>query len=55
TIGGLIVNKFGHLPKRGDAINIENIRVTVVRADSRRLHSVTVEVLPEEPFPIEAT
>ncbi|MDX1915254.1 MAG: transporter associated domain-containing protein [Methylophilus sp.] len=55
TIGGLIVNKFGHLPKRGDSINIENIRVTVVRADSRRLHSITVEVLPEEPFPIEAT
>jgi magnesium and cobalt transporter len=55
TIGGLVVNKFGHLPKRGDAINIENIRVTVVRADSRRLHSIMVELLPEEPYPINAT
>ena len=55
TIGGLVVNKFGHLPKRGDAVNIDNIRVTVVRADSRRLHSILVELLPEEPYPIEAT
>jgi magnesium and cobalt transporter len=55
TIGGLVVNRFGHLPKRGDAINIDNIRVTVVRADSRRLHSMKVELLPEEQFPIEST
>lgn len=55
TIGGLVVNRFGHLPKRGDAVIIDNIRVTVVRADSRRLHSILVEVLPEEPYPIEAT
>ena len=55
TIGGLVVNKFGHLPKRGDVVNIDNIRVTVVRADSRRLHSILVEMLPEEPYPIEAT
>ena len=49
TIGGLIVNKFGHLPKRGDQITIENLSIKVVRADSRRLHSVTVQVmLPNE-------
>jgi magnesium and cobalt transporter len=45
TIGGLIVNKFGHLPKRGDLITIENLNIKVVRADSRRLHSVSVEVI----------
>jgi magnesium and cobalt transporter len=55
TIGGLVVNKFGHLPKRGDHTVIENLSITVVRADSRRLHSISVEVLPEEPFPIEST
>ncbi len=55
TIGGLVVNKFGHLPKRGDHTVIENLSITVVRADSRRLHSILVEVLPEEPFPIEST
>ncbi len=55
TIGGLIVNKFGYLPKRNDQIVIENLSVTVIRADSRRLHSVRIEVLPEEKFPIEST
>lgn len=54
TIGGLVVNKFGHLPKRGDSIVIENLSVSVLRADSRRLHSILVEVIPDEPYPIES-
>lgn len=45
TIGGLIVNRFGHLPKRGDHITIDNLNIKVLRADSRRLHSVTIQVL----------
>lgn len=48
TIGGLIVNKFGHLPKRGDQITIENLSIKVLRADSRRLHTMTIEVLANE-------
>ncbi len=55
TIGGLVVNKFGHLPKRGDSIVIDNLSITVLRADSRRLHSIQVEVIPDEPYPIELT
>ena len=54
TIGGLVVNKFGHLPKRGDSIVIENLSISVLRADSRRLHSILVAVIPDEPFPIES-
>ncbi len=54
TIGGLVVNKFGHLPKRGDQTIIDNLSITVVRADSRRLHSMLVEKLPEEQYPIES-
>ncbi|HQN65666.1 MAG TPA: transporter associated domain-containing protein [Methylophilus sp.] len=52
TIGGLVVNKFGHLPKRGDQTTIENLSISVLRADSRRLHSMLVEKLPEEQYPI---
>lgn len=55
TIGGLVINKFGRLPKRNEHIIIDSISVTIVRADSRRLHSILVEVLPVEPFPIEST
>jgi magnesium and cobalt transporter len=54
TIGGLVVNKFGHMPKRGDSIVIENLSVSVLRADSRRLHSILVEIIPDEPYPIES-
>ncbi len=55
TIGGLVVNKFGHQPKRGDSVVINNLSVSVLRADSRRLHSILVEVIADEPYPIEAT
>jgi magnesium and cobalt transporter len=48
TIGGLVINKFGHLPKRGDSVDIENLTVSVVRADSRRLHSILIKVRPKE-------
>ncbi|HEX5538222.1 MAG TPA: transporter associated domain-containing protein [Methylophilaceae bacterium] len=47
TIGGLVVSKFGHLPKRGEEITFDNLSFTVLRADSRRLHSLLVELLPE--------
>lgn len=47
TIGGLVVSKFGHLPKRGEQISFDGLNFTVLRADSRRLHSILVELLPE--------
>jgi magnesium and cobalt transporter len=46
TIGGLVVNRFGHLPKRGDEITFDGLHIKVLRADSRRLHSIMIEVLP---------
>jgi magnesium and cobalt transporter len=46
TIGGLVVNQFGHLPKRNDEITFNDLHVKVLRADSRRLHSILVEVQP---------
>ncbi len=49
TIGGLVVNRFGHLPKRGETISFDGMKFTVLRADSRRVHSLLLEKLPEEP------
>jgi len=46
TIGGLVVSKFGHLPKRGEQISFDGLKFTVLRADSRRLHSLLLERLP---------
>ena len=46
TVGGLILNRFGRMPKRGERISFEGLAFQVLRADSRRLHSVLVERLP---------
>jgi magnesium and cobalt transporter len=48
TIGGLILKAAGRLPKRGDRVIIGDFLFTVLRADSRRLHSVLVEHKPAE-------
>ena len=45
TIGGLLLNRFGRLPKRGEEIELDRLRFRVQRADSRRLHSLLVEKL----------
>ncbi|MDE1943494.1 MAG: CBS domain-containing protein [Betaproteobacteria bacterium] len=43
TVGGLVVSRFGRLPKRGERISFDGLTFQVLRADSRRLHSVLVE------------
>ena len=37
TIGGLVINAFGHLPKRGETVNFMSFNVKVLRADKRRV------------------
>jgi magnesium and cobalt transporter len=46
TIGGLIINDFGHLPKRGETIDFSGFNVKVLRADRRRLQLLRFEKLP---------
>ncbi len=49
TIGGLVLSRFGKLPKRGEQIVAEGLRIQVLRSDSRRIHSLLVEkVKPSE-------
>jgi len=38
TIGGLIISKAGHMPKRGELITLESLQFEVLNADSRRVH-----------------
>jgi magnesium and cobalt transporter len=47
TVGGLVLQAAGQLPKRDDQIVIGTLRFTVLRADSRRLYSLLVERLAE--------
>jgi magnesium and cobalt transporter len=46
TVGGLVTHAFGQMPKRGESIEIAHFRFHVLRADSRRLHTLQVERLP---------
>jgi magnesium and cobalt transporter len=48
TVGGLIISRFGHLPKRGETVKFDGFQFSVLRADSRRLHAVRVTRLPRE-------
>jgi magnesium and cobalt transporter len=42
TIGGLVLSRFGRVPKRGESISFDNLVFKVLRADSRRLHLLQV-------------
>ncbi len=40
TIGGLVIQELGHLPVRGEKVQIGGLQFTVARADNRRLHTL---------------
>jgi magnesium and cobalt transporter len=43
TIGGLVLKRFGRVPKRGEQVTMEGFTFKVLRADSRRLDLLEVE------------
>lgn len=55
TLGGLVVRALGRVPKRGEKVNVGGFHFQVLRADSRRIHTLLVqrvlsaddEVLPQ--------
>lgn len=42
TLGGLLLQHFGYLPKRGEVAEIDGFRFEVLKADGRRVHQVAV-------------
>ncbi len=42
TVGGLVIHSLGRLPRRGETVLIEGLRIHVLRADSRRVHTLLV-------------
>jgi magnesium and cobalt transporter len=44
TIGGLIVHQLGHLPKKGEKLEIGKFRFEILRADSRRVHLIKLRL-----------
>lgn len=37
TIGGIVMTNFGHLPKRGETITIDQFEFKIINADARRI------------------
>ena len=55
TVGGLVINRFGRVPKRGESVTFDGFKFSVLRADSRKVHSLLVErILPAEPASVTA-
>ncbi|MDP6653361.1 MAG: transporter associated domain-containing protein, partial [Gammaproteobacteria bacterium] len=42
TIGGLVLQQFGHIPERDETISIGPFLVTVLNADSRQIKLIKV-------------
>jgi magnesium and cobalt transporter len=45
TVGGLVIKRFGRVPKRGESAVLDGYSFQVLRADSRKIHSLLVEKL----------
>lgn len=45
TVGGLVMNRFGRVPKRGESVSFDGFKFSILRADSRKVHSILVEKL----------
>jgi len=48
TVGGLVMQEFGRLPRRGDTTVVGNLRITVTQADRRRVHALEVSRVAAE-------
>lgn len=43
TVGGMVIHHLGRLPKRGEVVQVGGLRIQVLRADSRRVHTLLVD------------
>jgi magnesium and cobalt transporter len=52
TIGGVVMQQFGRLPRRGESVTLDGLEFKVLRADRRRIDQLrvtTAEPLPARP------
>ncbi len=48
TIGGLITDSFGRVPRRGESVTLASIRFEVLRTDARQVDVLLVERVPAD-------
>ena len=49
TIGGLVLQRFGRVPKRGEQLTVEQLTFRVLRADGRRIYLLQVAKKLDKP------
>jgi magnesium and cobalt transporter len=49
TVGGLVIHHLGRLPTRNEVLNIDGLRMQVLRTDSRRVHTLLVDPQKDSP------
>jgi len=44
TISGIVLHKFGHMPKKGETVNINEFEFKITAADTRRIQTLQVTI-----------
>lgn len=48
TIGGIVMNKLGHVPKRGELVSIGNLEFKILRSSNRRIDLLEISPATEK-------
>jgi magnesium and cobalt transporter len=44
TIGGIVLHQFGHMPEKGEEVEIDGLQFKIHTADTRRIQQITVTI-----------
>ena len=47
TMGGIVSQAMGHVPQRGESVELDNFKFEIVHADSRRIHLIRITKINE--------
>lgn len=47
TVSGWVIERLGHIPVVGESFDYENLTISVLEADAKRVHTVSVHVAPK--------
>jgi len=48
TIGGYVMQQFGHMPTRGESITIDSLKITIILASKRRIQLLRLTKAPHD-------
>ena len=51
TAGGMVTERLGRVPQRGERIEIDRLAIEVIRGDARSIHTLLIELLPDDQAP----